>query len=203
MLKAFRVGITGGIGSGKTSVCRIFAILGIPVFSADNEARRIMESDTGLRNEINAVAGKDLYENGTLDRPALAAIIFNDRTKLGQVNSLVHPLVYKSFEEWNLMQDSPYTLLEAAILFESGGDRHVDRTISVVAPESERIERVIRRNNLTRQEVIERMRNQIDDARRAELSDYVIGNSENAMILPEVLKIHDDLLSLALNRKHL
>jgi dephospho-CoA kinase len=190
-----RLGVTGGIGSGKTSVCRVFNTLGIPVFSADPEARRIMEADPAVIEGINALAGRDLYPAGTLDTMVLAKIIFNDPEKLKKVNSLVHPVVFRAFTDWVKDQSAPYVIMEAAILFESGGNELVDKVLSVIAPEKERIERVMHRNMLSREQVMERMRNQISDEKRIELSDYLIFNSENDMIIPSVLKIHFDILS--------
>jgi dephospho-CoA kinase len=190
-----KLGVTGGIGSGKTSVCRVFNVLGIPVFSADPEAREIMENDKSIIRRINSIAGKNLYINGSLDRMQLATLIFNDSTLLEKVNSLVHPVVFEHFIKWEKEQTAPYVIMEAAILFESGASKLVDRIASVVAPAEERIIRVINRNTLTREQVLERMRNQIDDEARMKLSDYVIHNSEKDMIIPSILKIHDDILT--------
>ena len=191
-----RLGVTGGIGSGKTSVCRVFNTLGIPVFSADPEARSLMESDPAIIKGINSIAERDLYPGGILDRMYLAKLIFNDPEKLKRVNTLVHPAVFERFTDWASDKSAPYVIMEAAILFESGGNKLVDKVLSVLAPEEERIERVMHRNNLSREQVLERMRNQISDEQRIELSDYLISNSENDMIIPSVLKIHHDILSL-------
>ena len=189
-----KLGVTGGIGAGKTSVCRIFNILGIPVFSADSEARIIMETDAGVTSKINSIAGKDLFVNGLLDRKELAKLIFNSKRLLEQVNKVVHPVVFEKFLIWADRQDAPYLILEAAIIFESNASKLVDKIITVIAPVEERIERVIQRNDLTREQVMERMRNQMEDAERLGQSDYVIDNSENEMIIPSVLKIHEDIL---------
>jgi dephospho-CoA kinase len=192
-----KLGVTGGIGSGKTSVCRVFGVLGIPVFSADNEAREVMDVDTGIMLRINTIAGKNLYANGSLDRTELAKLIFNNSRLLEKVNSLVHPVVFSRFREWVKRQNSPYVIMEAAILFESGAHSIVDRVLTVVAPIEQRVDRVIHRSNITREQVIERMRNQMDDEERINNSDYVINNSENDMIIPVILKIHEELLKLA------
>jgi dephospho-CoA kinase len=190
-----KLGITGGIGSGKTSVCRVFNVLGIPVFSADLEARKIMEYDKGIMQKINSIAGKDLYPNGNLNRKELAALIFNNQSLLEKVNSLVHPLIFDQFRMWAKAQTSPYVIMEAAILFESGASELVDRIATVIAPMEERVDRVIHRNSLSREQVMERMRNQMDDDTRIRQSDYVIHNSEQDMIIPAILKIHDDILT--------
>jgi dephospho-CoA kinase len=193
--QVMRLGITGGIGSGKTSVCRVFNVLGIPVFSADPEAQKIMNNDKKIIIEINKIAGKNLYPEGNLDRMELASLIFNDPDLLKRVNSLVHPLVFEHFRNWTDTQNAPYVIMEAAILIESGALNLVDRIATVVAPVEERILRVTRRNRLSRDQVLERIRNQMDDETRIKFSDYVINNSENEMIIPVILKIHEDLIN--------
>ena len=192
---AMRLGVTGGIGSGKTSVCRVFNVLGIPVFSADAEARKIMDSDVTIKNQINSIADRDLYISGSLDRIELASLIFNNSVLLERVNSIVHPVVFEYFKEWELVQNSPYVIMEAAILFESGASKLVDKIATVVAPIRERMNRILNRNNLSREQVMERMRNQMDDDSRIKLSDFVIHNSERDMIIPSILKIHRDILT--------
>jgi dephospho-CoA kinase len=190
----FKLGITGGIGSGKTSVCRVFEVLNIPVFSADKAAREIMDSDESIISRINSIAGKNLYASGSLNRMALSQMIFNDTILLAKVNSLVHPAVLKHFIKWATEQTSIYVIMEAAILFESGASKIMDKVATIVTPVEERIERIIERNKLSREEINERMRNQMDDEARIKLSDYVISNSENDMIIPSILKIHNDIL---------
>jgi dephospho-CoA kinase len=191
----FKLGITGGIGSGKTSVCRVFDVLRIPVFSADREAQGIMENDNEIIRQINSIAGKDLYKNGNLDRMDLAKIIFNDKSLLAKVNSLIHPAVFNRFTKWVLLQTAPYVIMEAAILFESGAGKYVDSVATVIAPVEQRVRRVIHRNKLSREQVLDRMRNQMDDETRMKLSDYIIYNSENDMIIPTILKIHNEILT--------
>jgi dephospho-CoA kinase len=191
----FILGITGGIGSGKTSVCRVFDVLRIPVFSADSEASEIMENEDAIKSHLNSITGKDLYAGGSLDRMALADIIFNDSSLLEKVNSLIHPVVFDHFRRWAYIQKSKYVIMEAAILFESGAAEFVDRIATVVAPVDQRVERVIRRNKLSREQVMERIQNQMDDDTRMKLSDYIIYNSENDMIIPAILKIHDEILT--------
>jgi dephospho-CoA kinase len=189
-----RLGVTGGIGSGKTSVCKVFTVLGIPVFSADRIAREIMDNDEDIIRKINSIVGKNLYSSGFLDRMALASLIFNNHNLLEQVNALIHPVVFDRFTEWNNSQTSPYVIMEAAILFESGAAKLVDKIATIVAPEEERLARVTLRSKLSRQQVLERMKNQMDDEAKIKLSDYVIYNSENDMIIPEILKIHEDII---------
>ena len=144
--------------------------------------------------QINSIAGKDLYSNGSLDRMALASLIFNNNNLLEKVNSLVHPVVFEHFASWEKNQTAPYVIMEAAILFESGASKLVDKIATIVAPEEERLNRVTQRSKLSRQQVLERMKNQMDDEARIKLSDYVIYNSENDMIIPAILEIHEDIL---------
>jgi dephospho-CoA kinase len=192
----FKLGVTGGIGSGKTSVCRVFEVLNIPVFSADRVASELTETDKKIIEGIKTIGGKNIYLNGRLDRPALSTLIFNDLKLLEKVNSLVHPAVFRSFEKWVSEQTSPYVIMEAAILFESGGNKLVDRVATIVAPLEERITRIIQRNLLSREQIEERMRNQMSDLTRSKQSDYIINNSENDMIIPVVLEIHTDILKI-------
>jgi dephospho-CoA kinase len=190
-----KLGVTGGIGSGKTSVCKVFGVLGVPVFSADRVAKDIIDGDEDVKEAINLIAGKDLYINGTLDRMALATLIFNNRKLLEKVNSLVHPVVFEYFAKWERDQAASYIIMEAAILFESGASKLVDKIATIIAPVEERLKRVMLRSKLSRDQVFERMKNQMDDESRIRLSDYIISNSENDMIIPAVLKIHKDILA--------
>jgi len=191
---AMKLGITGGIGSGKTTVCKVFNVLGIPVFSADPEAQKIMNEDERIIREINKIGGKNLYPDGRLNRMELASLIFNDPGLLRRVNTIVHPVVFEHFKSWIEKQDALYVIMEAAILFESGASKLVDRVATVTAPEDERITRVTNRNKLTREQVLQRIRNQMDDETRIRKSDYIINNAENEMIIPVILKIHEDLI---------
>lgn len=192
----FKLGLTGGIGSGKTTVSQVFAILGIPVFSADNEAKHLMNEDPVLKSELCRLTGKDLYKNGNLDRKLMASLIFNDKELLEKVNKLIHPAVFDLFKSWSLEQTSPYVIMEAAILFESGASKLVDRIITIAAPVGERINRVMLRNNVSYDEVIWRIDTQMGDEDKIRLSDYVVYNSENDMIIPAVLRIHEEVLNL-------
>jgi len=196
-----RLGITGGIGSGKTIICRIFSILGVPVFSADDVAKAIMASDKSIIEQVNRAVGKNVYSDGVLQRKELAKMIFNDENLLGRINRIVHPAVFNRFIEWEKQQDYPYVIMEAAILFESGANKLVDKVITIVAPENERIKRVMEKNNVKEEEVTERIRNQYDDDFRVNHSDYVIDNSGNSLIIPEILKIHSEMLFLSGNKK--
>lgn len=140
--RILKLGITGGIGSGKTTVCKVFSVLGAPVFSADEEAKRILDNEREIRKKISDAVGKDLYMSGSLDRKELARLIFNNRDLLEKVNGIIHPAVFRYFSDWVQMQDFPYVIMEAAILFESGAARMMDRIATVVTPVEERIERL-------------------------------------------------------------
>jgi dephospho-CoA kinase len=190
----FKLGITGGFGSGKTTVCKVFNLLGVPVFFADFEARNIMENDRSIKDRVNSLAGKDMYLNGSLDRTEFARLIFNDKVLLNNVNSIVHPAVFENFNIWAGEQTAPYVIMEAAILFESGASELVDRVLTVVTPLEERIVRLVHGNKLTREQIMDRIHNQIDDDTRIRNSDYVIYNSENDLILPAILRVHEEIM---------
>jgi len=196
-----KIGVTGGIGSGKTSVCRVFNVLGIPIFSADAEARRIMDSDPIVMEQVRKIAGKDVYSQGILDRTGLASIIFNDEKRLSKINNLVHPVIFDNFRKWAEESSAPYVIMEAAILFESNASFVVDKIITVIAPLEERIERVTRRNMLDRDQVLERIKNQMDDQFKIKHSEWVINNSENEMIIPAILKIHEEIIKMIKYKK--
>jgi len=190
------IGVTGGIGSGKTSVCKVFNVLGIPVFSADYEAKKIMDSDHEIMDKVRSIAGKDVYASGSLDRMELAKIIFKNERLLREINRVVHPVVFSNYKLWARYSSAPYVIMEAAILFESKAVHFVDKVITVVAPVEERIERVVRRNKLTREQVLDRIKNQMDDEEKIKHSDWVINNSEHEMIIPAILKIYEEIISL-------
>lgn len=185
-----KVGITGGIGSGKTTVCKVFRVLGIPVFEADTTAKQLMNTDDELRKNLIGLFGTAVYQpDQTIDRKHLAGIVFTNPSLLAQLNGLVHPVVRKAFEEWCLIQHSPYVLHEAAILFESGFYRMMDKTITVVTSEKQRIERVVKRDRLTVELVKQRMRNQWSDDEKIKLADFVIGNNDRELIIPQIVEI--------------
>lgn len=194
---AKRLGITGGIGSGKTTVCRVFRVLGVPVFVADLAARDVMDNDEGIRDSVNAIAGKNMYMTGSLDRKELAGLIFNSPDMLHSINELVHPAVLDWFARWSDDSDKPYVIMESAILYEARADALVDRVLTLSAPVEERIARVMGRNDLSREQVLERISNQLEDEEREEQAYYVINNADNEMILPDILKIHSDMLRFA------
>lgn len=196
-----KLGVTGGIGSGKTTVCRVFKVLGIPSFMADERAKVLMNSNVSVREQLNALAGTDLYGRGTLDKRELARLIFNNAELLNRVNEVVHPLVFAEFDEWSKEVSEPYVIMEAAILFESNAHLLVDKVVAITAPIEERISRVMGRSDLTRGQVLERVNSQLDDDERNQRADYVISNSDSELIIPEILRIHEDMLRLAAKKK--
>lgn len=190
-----KVGLTGGIGSGKTLVSEIFIHLGVPVFNADFEAKRILNSDHELIQLLKSNFG-DIYVQNKLNREKLASIIFNDQDALKKINSLVHPRVRERFKKWSENQlQASYILEEAAILFESNVHKELDLTINVHADELIRIDRVVKRDKTNIEAVKSRMKNQLSDFDRIKLADYTIYNNGNKMLLPQVLDIHYKILN--------
>jgi dephospho-CoA kinase len=189
-----KVGITGGRGSGKSTVSRIFELLGIPVYYADTAAKEIMHTDGELKASVQEHFGADIYKDGVLDRAALGKIVFNDKEQLELLNSLVHPATIRHSDEWAGRQTAPYVLKEAALLFESGSSQSLDRIIGVFAPQPLRLLRVMKRDNATREEVLARMNKQIDENIKMRLCDYVIHNDEQQLVIPQVLALHETLL---------
>ncbi|HET9826319.1 MAG TPA: dephospho-CoA kinase [Chitinophagaceae bacterium] len=192
-----KVGLTGGIGSGKTTVAKIFELLGVPVYYADDEAKRIMNEDEELKKSIQRQFGENAYKNGELDRTYLAARVFHDPFQLEILNSLVHPATIRDAAKWMNQQDAPYTLKEAALIFESGAIEQLDYVIGVYAPLSLRMKRIMERNGVDQEEVIKRMNNQIDEQIKMKLCDFVIHNDEQQLVIPQVMELHQTLLRLS------
>lgn len=198
-LKSITVGITGGIGSGKTTVTKIFSILGIPVYYADDRAKWLMANDDNLINEIKKKFGEESYfDSGDLNRKYLAEAVFADADKTRQINALVHPAVAKDFGDWVGQQSSPYILKEAALLFETGSYKHLDKVINVSAPLKIRISRVLMRDShRSEKQVNDIIDKQLPDEVKNGKSDFVIKNAENKLLIPQVLKIHESLLAIS------
>ena len=193
-----KIGITGGIGSGKSTVSRIFELLGVPVYYADERAKDILTRDAELMAAVKANFGAEVYdENGVLNRKYLGNIVFNDKRQLALLNSLVHPATIRDSNQWAQQQKAPYVLKEAALLFETESFHHLDKIIGVFAPQPLRIHRVMKRDNVTRDEVLARINKQIDETIKMRLSDYVIYNDEQRMVIPQVLALHEQLLAPA------
>jgi dephospho-CoA kinase len=197
MIKA---GLTGGIGSGKSTVAKAFEVLGIPVYYADDAAKKLMNEDEELKVKIKLQFGNEVYKNGLLDKKQLAAIVFTSPEKLAILNALVHPATLKDAEKWMQNQSTPYAIKEAALIFESGAQEHLDYVIGVTAPAPLRIQRTMHRDGITREDVIARMDKQMDETIKMKLCDFVIKNDEQEMLLPQILDLHEKLLSLSQNK---
>ena len=192
-----KVGLTGGIGSGKSTIAKVFEVLGIPVYYADDAAKKLMNTDEELKKKIQLQFGNDAYKDGKPDRKHLSEIVFNNPEKLQLLNALVHPATLKDAEKWMQNQSTAYSLKEAALIFESGSHEHLDYVIGVTAPTPLRIQRTMQRDGLTREEVIARMDKQMDETIKMKLCDFVIKNDEQEMLISQVLQLHEKLLSLS------
>lgn len=188
------IGLTGGIGSGKSRILDVFKTKGIPVFNADEEARKVMNNNDELLEDIRTTFGKGVFNNGVLDRKKLALVVFSDSDKLARLNALIHPRVAKRFEHFKQQQNSPYLIKEAAILFETGGWKSCDQIILVCAPMEMRIQRVINRDNTPREAVVSRIQNQWSDEKKIPLADFVIQNEHWEDTLLKIEAIHQSLL---------
>jgi len=195
-LALIKVGITGGIGSGKSTVAKVFEVLGIPVFYADVRAKILMDENEELKEKIKENFGKDIYAYGKLDKKHLSTIIFNDPKKLALLNSLVHPATIKDANDWMQQQTTHYAVKEAALIFESGSQQYLDYVIGVYAPATIRIQRAMKRDNVTAEEVKSRMNKQIEESIKMKLCDFVVTNDEQELLIPQVLKIHEELLMI-------
>jgi len=200
----YKVGITGGIGSGKTTICKVFEVLGIPVFYADTVAKQIMVEDALLVDGIKSTFGKQSYfDDGKLNNKHIAGIVFNNEAELDKLNALVHPAVFRAFDTWEAQISSPvpYTLKEAALLFESGSYKMCDTNILVTAPMHIKINRVMQRDNVTTEQVRARMNKQMSDEEKTPFANHFIINDEAHSIIAQVLALHKQFLEIASNRK--
>ncbi|NNC50201.1 MAG: dephospho-CoA kinase [Flaviramulus sp.] len=188
------VGLTGGIGSGKTTVAKQFKHLGIPVYIADDEAKKLMQKSKIIKRKLIQLFGDKAYINNKLNKSLIANIIFNDATYLEKMNAIIHPKVTKHFEKWVLKQEAPYVIKEVAILFENGGDKYCDYIVTVTAPKTLRIERLLARDNTTREKIEAIMNNQWPDENKIKKSDFVIKNTSLKSTHNQVNRIHKQLL---------
>lgn len=193
----YKVGITGGIGSGKTTVCKVFEVLGIPVFYADTVAKEIMVKDSLLIEGIKSTFGNASYfEDGKLNNKHIASIVFNSEVELTKLNALVHPATFRAFDTWEkaISKEVPYTLKEAALLFESGSYKMCDTVILVTAPLEIKLDRVMQRDAVTAEQVKARMDKQLSDEDKAKMANYFIINDEEHSIIEQVLNLHQEFL---------
>jgi dephospho-CoA kinase len=189
-----KVGLTGGIGSGKSLVAEIFKLLGIPVLHADDTARYLMEHDDKLKQNIADAFGEKVYENGRLNRPFLASVVFNDPQKLAKLNQLVHPATIAYSNKWAAEQQAPYLIKEAAIFFESGSYKEMDKMIGVYAPYALRLSRAMQRDGASEAEIQKRMDKQMNEEEKMSRCDYIIRNDETVSLIEQVLELHRKLI---------
>ena len=192
-----KIGLTGGIGAGKSTVAKIFETIGVPVYYADQEAKRLMEEDPILINKIKDNFGESAYSNGKLNRTLLAEIVFKNKDKLDLLNSLVHPFTIQDGKKWMEEQSYPYALKEAALIFESGSQSEFDFIIGVHAPVALRLSRTIKRDKQTKENITERMENQLDESLKIKLCDFILINDERQLLIPQVNELHKKLLTLS------
>ncbi|WP_421753347.1 dephospho-CoA kinase [Croceimicrobium sp.] len=191
------VGLTGGIGSGKTTVAQIFEHLHVPVFVADEESKKLLDRDADLQTQLVDWLGPELIKEGRVDRAYMASRIFKDEELLKKVNALIHPAVGRAFQTWYQKQKAPYIIREAAILFESGTHKDCAKVIVVTAPEELRLQRVMKRSGESQDQVKARMAKQWPQEKKEALADYIIHNDHQEMLIPQVLQIHEDLIHIA------
>ena len=190
-----KIGLTGGIGSGKSLVAEIFNHLGVQVFNADRVAADILNNDPSVHRDLVTWLGEGILAEGRPDRRLLASIVFAEPEKLARLNSLIHPGVMRRFINWcGARENEPYILHEAAILFETGFYRHMDKNILVTSPVSLRIKRVMERDRVSAESVTERMKNQWPDEAKTKLADFVVENDERTLLVPKILEIHNKLI---------
>ena len=187
----YKVGVTGGIGSGKSTVCRLFAERGVAVYDSDTQAKRLMEESEALRAALVGAFGEECYADGRLNRRYLAARVFGDAAALARLNALVHPAVREDFRAWAERQSGPYVILESAILFEAGFENEVDTTLAVLAPAEERIKRCMERDGASREEVLRRMANQTDDDTLHRMAARTIVNIRRDYLESDVERLHE------------
>lgn len=193
-----KIGLTGGIGSGKTTVAHVFETLGIPVYYADDKAKQLMNNDSILKASIIQLFGSDAYKNRELDRKYLAAIVFNDKEKLALLNSLIHPITIRDANEWMKQQTSPYVIKEAALLFESGAAEQLDYVVGVYAPQHIRVQRVMKRDNLPVEEIMKRISRQIDEEMKMKLCNFIITNNDHHLVIPQIIELDKKFRELSL-----
>lgn len=199
-MKMKRIGLTGGIGSGKTTIAQLFTTLGVPVYNCDKRAKQLMDSDADIQRSLIEIIGKNAIVDGVVDRKMMASVIFNDKKKLESVNKLIHPAVGKDFEQWSenmASEGNAYVICEAAIMIGTTMESYMDKIIAVSVPLEERVERTMLRDNSSREMVMERISNQISDNEIVAKADFVISPDDKHFIINDILNIHEKLTSWA------
>lgn len=196
MQAPLRIGLTGGIGSGKSTVAKVFEVLGVPVFYADIVAKEIMNTNALLRRQLTEVFGEEVYANDFINRTYLSSIVFKDAMQLERLNAIVHPAAIAEAEQWFRQQTTPYVIKEAALLFEAGTAKELDYIIGISAPKKLRIQRVMKRDGSSEEAVLQRMNKQMDEEEKMKLCDFVLLNDEQQMLLPQIIKLHEQLSNL-------
>lgn len=193
-----KIGITGGIGSGKTTVCKVFELLGVPVFYADDIAKSIMHTDPILKSGILEAFGQKSYtQSGELNRSYISSIVFNDKHELEKLNSLVHPAVFRAFDTWVLSQkEASYVIKEAALLYESDAYKMCDQTILVISPIETRISRVQARDGISAEDIQLRMNRQFSDEQKMKFADHILNNDEKQLLIPQIIQLHQQFLTI-------
>ncbi|MBL4653870.1 MAG: dephospho-CoA kinase [Flavobacteriales bacterium] len=193
-----KIGLTGGIGSGKSTIAKIFQTLGVPVYDSDKEAKKLINEDEQLKQSLILLFGEEAYSNGEYSRKFVSQLVFKNKEKLAELNAIVHPAVRKHFDNWCDEQNKKgerYTIKEAAILFESGANEGLDKVITVNAQEEIRIKRVMLRDNISKIQIENRINNQLTDEERSSKADYLIDNSGGELLMPKVLEVHQNILT--------
>jgi dephospho-CoA kinase len=191
-----KIGLTGGIGSGKSTIAEVFKVLNIPVYNSDERAKALMNENAKLIDEISNVFGAHIYQNGELNRAELGAIVFKNPELLQQLNAVVHPVVGDDFNTWCNNQQSKYVIKEAAIIFETGINKMLDGVIAVIAPDELRIKRVLKRPGMTEELIKDRMSRQLATETLVDKANWLINNDETVLVIPQVLKVHEEILNL-------
>jgi len=192
-----KIGITGGIGSGKSTVSKVFALLKVPIYNADNRAKYLLNNDADVVLKVKQVFGNDIYLNQELDRIKMAAQVFEQPFLLEQLNKIVHPAVFKDFDNWcNEHQQEPYVLKEAALIFETIIHQKLDAVMMVSSPENLRIERVMNRDSINKEQVLARIKNQMSEEEKLNRADYIIYNDELQLVIPQVVQLHQQLINV-------
>lgn len=195
-----KIGLTGGIGSGKSTVAKIFETLNIPVYYADKEAKQLMSVDLELKQKLIENFGSKIYSGSELNSTTLAQIVFNDKENLEKLNAIVHPATIAAAAEWMEKQSAPYIIKEAALLFEAGAEKQLDYVIGVAAPTKLRIKRVMERDGVNIEEIEKRMKSQLDEEIKISRCHFVIVNNEKKLLIPQILKLHQHFISLNKNK---